>query len=160
MTDHKVNKLCCFRAHVVIHLSGLFHHEGVISGGYSIAVGIKTLFIKGIECIDAQALCLCLVEFFAQRNDLFPHLTAEIRHLLHTVVRSALLQVAHRDIVFKAQIYTHLIAQGDELLPDLFHTGLVLLIEFRIGLPGGFPQGAVIIAEKLLDAEQVQHLAV
>ena len=110
--------------------------------------------------VDAEALGLRVIELLAQRHEERAHLLPEGCDLFFAVVRAPLLQIAHGNVVLVAQVPAHLVADADEFAPDLLQTRLVVLVELGVRLDGGGTHPAVGMLEILLDAVEVQGLAV
>ena len=110
--------------------------------------------------VDAETSGLRVIQLPAQRHQDGAHLLAEGRHLLFAIVRAALLQIAHGDVVLVAQIFAHLVADADQLVPYLLQPRLVALVELGVRLDGGGAHGPVGMLEVFLHAVEVQGLAV
>ncbi len=160
VVDHEVDEFAGFRADFVIHFLGGSDHEGVVPRRLGVAVGEDHLLVVPHDMVDAEAFCLGVIELPAQGHEERAHLLPEGRDLLFTVVRASLLQIAHGNVVLVAEIFAHLVADADELAPDLLQTGLVVLVEFGVRLDGGGTHRAVGMLKVFLDAVEVQGLAV
>ena len=160
MLDHEVDEFAGLGAQLVVHFLRRLYHEGVIARRLGVAVREYHLFIIPHDVIDAETLCLCIVELLAQRHQEGAHLLPEGGDLLFAVVGAALLQVADRDVILIAEISAHLVADVDQLVPDLLETRLVLLVEFGVGTDGGGTHRTVGMLEILLHTVKVQGLAV
>ena len=160
VVDHEVNEFAGFRADLVIHFLGGFDHEGVVPRRLGIAVREDHLLVVPHDMVDAEALGLGVIELLAQRHEERAHLLPEGRDFLFAVVRASLLQIAHGNVVLVAQVPAHLVADADKLAPDLLQTRLVVLVELGVRLDGGGTHRAVGMLEILLDAVEVQGLAV
>ncbi|CDC60767.1 unknown [Clostridium sp. CAG:448] len=160
VVDHEVDEFAGLWADLVIHLLRGLDHERVVARRLGIAVGEYHLFVIPHDMIDPQALCLRVIKLGAQRHQKFAHLLAEGRNLLFTVIGAPLLQIAHGDVVFVAEILAHLIADADQLIPDLLQTRLVVLVEFCVCLYRGGAYRAVGMLEILLQAVEIERLAV
>ncbi len=91
MVDHEIDELACLGAEIVIHFSRFFDHESLVADRLGISVGKYEFFVVCHDPVNADALRLRLIKFFAKRNDLFSDLLAERRDLFLTVVAPALL---------------------------------------------------------------------
>ena len=160
MVDHEIDELAGLRADLVVHLLGSLHHEGIVTRGLGIAVREHHLLIVPHDVVDAEALCLRVIELLAQRHEEGAHLLAERCDLLFAVIRAALLEIADGDVVLIAEVLAHLVADADQLVPDLLQTRLVVLVEFGVGPDGSGAHGTVGVLEILLHAVEVQGLAV
>ena len=160
MVYHEVDELAGLGADLVVHLLRCFDHKCVVARGLGVAVGEHHLFVIPHHMVDAEALCLRVIELFAQRHQEFAHLLAEGCDLFFAVVGASLLKVADGDIVLIAEVFTHLVADADKLAPDLLQTRLVRFIEFRVCLDGSSTDRTVGMLEILLHAVEVQGLAV
>ena len=160
MVDHEVDKFAGLRTDLVVHLLRGPDHEGVIARRLGVAIREHHLLVVPHDMVDAKASGLRVIELLTQRHQNGAHLLAEGGHLLFAVVRAALLQIAHGDVVLIAQVFAHLVADADQLAPDLLQTRLVFLVEPGICLDGGGAHGAVGMLKVLLHAVEVQGLAV
>ena len=125
-----------------------------------VAVGEDALLVPDHHMLKTETLGLIVIELAAKRHQLLAHLLAEGGDLLLTVVRAALLHIGQRDEVLIAEVAPHLVAHGDQLVPDCLHARLVGLVEVGIGLPRAAARFAVVVLEMLLDAVEVAGLAV
>ena len=160
MVDHEIDELAGLRADLVVHLLGSLHHEGIVARGLGVSVREDHFLIVPHDVVDAEALCLRVIELLAQRHEEGAHLLAEGCDLLFAVVRAALLEIADGDVVLIAEVLAHLVADADQLVPDLLQTRLVVLVEFGVGPDGSGAHGAVGVLKILLHAVEVQRLAV
>ena len=160
MVDHEVDEFAGFRADLVVHLLGGPDHKGVVARRLGVAVREDHLLVVPHDMVDAETLCLRVIELLAQRHEECAHLLPEGRDFLFAVVRASLLQIAHGNVVFIAQIFAHLVADVDEFAPDLLQTRLVVLVELGVRLDGGGTHRAVGMLEVFLDAVKIQGLAV
>ena len=144
----------------MVHFLGGFDHEGVVARRLGVAVREDHLLVVPHDMVDAETLCLRVIELLAQRHEERAHLLPEGRDFLFAVVRASLLQIAHGNVVFIAQIFAHLVADADEFAPDLLQTRLVVLVELGVRLDGGGTHPAVGMLEVFLHAVKVQILAV
>ncbi len=96
----------------------------------------------------------------AQGHQDSAHLLPEGCNLLLTIVRASLLQIAHGNVVFVAEVLAHLIADADQFVPDFLQTRLVVLIKPGVCLDSGGTHGAVGMLKVFLHAVEIQCLAV
>ena len=160
VVDHEVDEFAGLRADLVIHLLRGLDHEGIVARGLGIAVREDHLFIVAHDVVDAEAPGLRVIELLAQRHEDGAHLLAEGRDLLLAVVRAPLFEIADGDIVLVAEILAHLVADPDQLVPDLLQPRLVALVEVGVRLDGGGAHRAVGMLKVFLQAVEVQRLAV
>ena len=113
MLYHKVDELSCLRAHLVIHFRGFPHHKIIIAGRHCIAVRKDPFFIVKGQLLHAETLCLSLVKPFTDRHDHSADLFSERFHLFLSVIGASLLHIAHRNIIFIAQVAPHLISYAE-----------------------------------------------
>ena len=160
MVDHEIDELARLRADLVVHLLGSLHHEGIVTRGLGVSVREDHFLVVPHNMVDAETLGLRVIELLAQRHEEGAHLLAEGCDLLFAVVRAALLEIADGDVVLIAEVFAHLVADADQLVPDLLQTRLVVLVEFGVGPDGSGAHGTVGVLEILLHAVEVQRLAV
>ena len=160
MVDHEVDEFAGLRADLVVHLLRGFDHEGVVACGFGIAVREDHLFVVAHDVVESKAPGLRIIELLAKRDEDGAHLLAEGGNLFFAVVRAALLEIADGDIVLVAEVFAHLVADLDQLVPDLLQAWLVALIEIGICLDRGGAHRAVGMLEIFLQAVEVQRLAV
>ena len=160
MVDHEVDEFAGFRADLVIHLLRGLDHERVVARRLGVAVREYHLFVVPHDVINAEALGLRVIELLAQRNKNGAYLLAERRDLFFAVIRASLLQITDRNVIFVAKIFAHLVADTNQLIPNLFQTRLIVLIKFGVCLDGSGAYRAVRVFKVFLHAVKVQILAV
>ena len=160
MVDHEIDELAGFRADLVVHLLRGFDHERIVARGLCVAVREDHFFVIAHDVVEAEALCLRLIELPAQGDKERAHLLTEGRDLLLAVIRAALLEIADGDVVLVAEVFAHLVADFNQLVPDLLQPRLVAFIEFGIRLDGSGAHRAAWMLEVFLQAVEVQRLAV
>ena len=160
MVDHEVDKFAGFRADLVVHLLRGLDHERVVTRRLSVAIRKYHLFVVPHDVINAKALGLRVIELLAQRNKNGAYLLAERRDLFFAVIRASLLQITDRNVIFVAKIFAHLVADTNQLIPNLFQTRLIVLIKFGVCLDGSGAHRAVRVFKVFLHAVKVQLLAV
>ena len=139
----------------MVHLPCLFHHKIIISRRNGISIRKYTLLIVKHQCIHTDALCLRRIELFTQRYEFRTHLLAERCHLFFPIIRASLLHVPHRNKVGIAEVLPHLIADGNEFLPDLLQPLLIAVVKIRICPHCCTPHFSVLVLKIFLHAVQV-----
>ena len=156
--NHKINELSSLRADLMVHLPCLFHHKIIISRRNGISIRKYTLLIIKHQCIHTNPLRLRRIELFTQRYEFRTHLLAERCHLFFPIIRASLLHVPHRNKVGIAEVLPHLIADGNEFLPDLLQPLLIAVVKIRICPHSRTPYFSVLMFKILLYPIEIKRL--
>ena len=119
MLDHEIEELAGLRAQLAVHLLRGLHHLLLGAVRRRIALRIAEGLVVVAQLVDADALCLPLVDAGDGGHDILPDALAEVFDVLLRVIIAPARQVCERDVVLIADQLRLLGADLDHLVVDI-----------------------------------------